>query len=157
QPTENFAAIAQRGVDLELDHFEEGRARGAITPADGRRRSPADGPVLDIGDDDVVGVLAIVHAHQRAALEALDAVDARLAGAQLDVEREQGLGSGRLLRADPDVVAPATFIQRPRAQGRLVPAVLHHALGARGVLGLHLLVRLGAVSDAHDVAGLAAV
>ncbi len=154
EATKHLAAVAQRRVDLELHHLEESRTGSAVLAHDRRRRSPAEGVVLNIGDDDVVGVFAVVDPHECAALEPLDAVDTSPARADIDIERQEGLGRGGLLAANPDVVAPATFVEPADAQGRLIPAVLHHALGTGGVLGLDLLTRLGSVSDAHYKAGL---
>src|SRR6185312_13607521 len=63
--------------------------------------------------------------------------------------------------ADPDVVAPPAFVHRAHAQGRLVPTVLDHALGARRILrpelDLAVGARTGAMRDAHDVTGRPAV
>src|SRR5205814_5409116 len=131
---ERLAAIAERRVDVELEDLEIGRSRRPILPDDRRRRRPADRAILDFGDDHVIGVFTIVDADQRAALEALDAVHARLARADLEIEREQRARGGGLLEADPDVVAPAPLVERANAERRLVPGVLDQELGARGVI-----------------------
>src|SRR6185503_7120823 len=90
-------------------------------------------------------------------LETAREVDAGLARADLEIRGEQRLRARRLVEAHPDVVAPLALGLRAHAQGRLVPAVLDDALGARGVLGPGRLTGFHPMRDAHHVTRDAAV
>jgi hypothetical protein len=157
QALEHLAAILHRDVDLVLHHLEVGRRRRLVLAVDRRRARPLEPLVGDLGDHDVVRVLAVVDPDQRADLEPAGLADVRLAGADLEVTGQQRARARGVDALEPDVVSPLALVERADLERRLVPVVDLDVIGARRVVDRRQRSRRRGVRDAHDPHRVAAV